>query len=72
MLLVRAIRLQSDGGLARQILEEQVLLRLPGPAREAEDICREVGLDNVCRIDISKKEINDAITTTTRWLFEKK
>ena len=50
LLLILAIRQQDDDDvvLAKQVLEEQVELGLPGLAQEASDICSQIGLADIC------------------------
>ena len=61
MLLVLAIRRQEEGGLAREVLEEQLAMGFPGPGKEVSSICEEVGLPDACRMDLSKEEVKEAI-----------
>ena len=49
LLLILAIRQQGEDVLARQVLEEQVELGLPGLGREVTDICYQLGLEDICR-----------------------
>ena len=49
LLLILAIRQQGEDVLARQVLEEQVELGLPGLGREVTDICYKLGLEDICR-----------------------
>jgi hypothetical protein len=59
--LVKAIREQEDGSLAKEVLNEQLEMGWPGLAREAAEICKEIGLRNVCVEVVDKKEIKEAI-----------
>ena len=59
-----AIRQQDDEVLAKQVLNEQVELGLPGLAREATDICSQIGLPDICRgssDSVSKEKIQEKI-----------
>jgi hypothetical protein len=59
--LVKAIREQEEGSLAREVLTEQLEMGWPGLASEATEICKEIGLKNVCTESVEKKEIKEAI-----------
>ena len=48
--LILAIREQGEEVLARQVLEEQVELGLPGLGREVTDICYQIALQDICRV----------------------
>ena len=64
LLLVLAIRQQEEEVLARQVLEEQVELGLPGLGQEATDICLKLGLPDICRgrpDRVSKEKIQEEI-----------
>ena len=61
VLLVMAIRQQEEGGLAREVLEEQLAMGFPGLGQEVTEICREVGLPDASRQDVSKEEVKEAI-----------
>ena len=64
LLLILAIRQQDDDDvvLAKQVLDEQVELGLPGLAQEASDICSQIGLADICQVrpdKITKEKIQD-------------
>ena len=61
LILVQAIRLQEEGGLAKELFQEQVNRGWPGLAQEATLICETIGLKNVCTESVDKKEIKEAI-----------
>ena len=41
-MLVLAVRRQEEGGLAREVLEEQMAMSFPGLGQEGRQICQEV------------------------------
>ena len=59
--LVQAIRRQEEGGLAREVLEEQLSMGFPGLGQEVSQICREIGLPDASRMEVSKEELKEAI-----------
>ena len=59
--LMEAIKRQEDGVLAKEVLEQQLLMGWPGLAREVEEICREVGLPNLCYEEVDKKTVEEAV-----------
>ena len=61
MLLVLAIQRQEEGGLARDVLKEQLAMGFPGLGHEVREICKELGLPDATRMDINKKEVKEAI-----------
>ena len=65
-MLVLAIRRQEEGGLAREVLEEQLAIGFPRLGREVSSICREIGLPDACRMDVSKEEVKEAIRLRAR------
>jgi hypothetical protein len=60
LLLILAIQ-ESEDTLARRILEEQVAMGWPGLAMEATTICNEIGLPDINKVKLDKKEIREAI-----------
>ena len=56
-----AIRRQEEGGLAREVLEEQLAMGFPGLGQEVSSICRNIGLPDACRLDVTKEEVKEAI-----------
>ena len=61
ILLVQAIRRQEDGGLAKDVLEEQVRMSWPGLASEVSQICKEINLPDASTKDVDKEDIKKAI-----------
>ena len=59
--LIQAIRRQEEGGLAREVLEEQLEMDWPGLASEVRDICKEIMIPDASRRDIEKETIKKAI-----------
>ena len=57
ILLVLAIRRQEEGGLALEVLEEQMAMGFPGLGQEVRQICLEVGLPDATKIDIEVEEV---------------
>ena len=61
LLLVKVIREQYDKCLAKQVLEEQLTLELPGPVKEVSEICQVLGIPDVSREEVGKSEIKEAV-----------
>ena len=61
LMLVASIKEQREEVLAKQMLEQQLEWDWPGLGKEVTDICREVGLPDLCQEEVDKKEIQDAI-----------
>ena len=61
ILLVQAIRRQEEGGLAREVLEEQLQMGWPGLAQEVSQICQDIHLPDGAREDIDNEDIKKAI-----------
>jgi hypothetical protein len=59
--LVQAIRRQEKGGLAREILEEQLEMGWPGLASEATAISEDILIPDASRTDIDKETIQRAV-----------
>jgi hypothetical protein len=59
LLLVLAILEQEEGVLANEIFVDQMALGLPGLWKEVEQICKNVGLPNICKVNSSKKDIKE-------------
>ena len=57
VMLVLAVRRQEEGGLAREVLEEQMAMGFPGLGQEVRQICQEVGLPDATRVDIQASEV---------------
>ena len=60
ILLVLAIRRQEEGGLAREVLEEQVEMGWPGLASKVTAICKEIMIPNAVQSDIDKEIVQRA------------
>ena len=54
VLLVMVIRRQEEGGLAREILEEQLAFGFPGLGQEVSQICQETGLPQGWKLTLVK------------------
>ena len=61
ILLLQAIRRQEDGGLAKEVLEEQMRMSWPGLASEVAQICKKIQLPDASIKDIDKDDIKKAI-----------
>ena len=63
VLLLKAIKEQEEGCLAKQILEEQIRMGWPGLAAEVQNICKLTGLQDITKqdINIDKSVIKKAI-----------
>ena len=61
LLLAEAILEQEDSVLARQVMEQQLEMDWPGLGQEVATICQEVGLPNICKEQLGKKRIKEAI-----------
>ena len=61
ILLIQAIRKQEEGGLAREVLEEQLKMGWPGLASEVRTICEEIMIPDASRMDIEKETIHRAV-----------
>ena len=48
---------QEEGGLVRQILEEQLEMNWPGLASEVADICKKILIPDASRMDLEKETI---------------
>ena len=59
--LVQAIRSQEEGGLAREVLEEQIDMGWPGLASEVSSICKELKIPDASVKDVDKTTIKKAI-----------
>ena len=58
--LVKRIQSQ-ERSLAKAIYEEQVAMGWPGLAREAEEICKAVGIADINKKSVTKEEVDEAI-----------
>ena len=63
VLLHLAIQEQEDGGVAREVLEEQIRMEWPGLGMEVRNICKEVGLPDLTQSNThaDKEAIKQAI-----------
>ena len=61
ILLIQAIRQQEEGGLASEVLKEQVQMGWPGLAQEVKQICQDIQLPDATKSNISKEDIKKAI-----------
>ena len=61
LLLILAIKDQYEGVLVKQVFEDQVCLELPGLNQEAKEICLAIGLPNICKVNVTKKEVQENI-----------
>ena len=61
LLLLQAIRRQEEGGLAREVLEEQVDMGWPGLASEVSSICKELKIPDATKEDVDKETIKKAV-----------
>ena len=62
LLLVLHIRSLDEDSLARKVYEEQKQNKWPGLAKETEEICKELSVENVNTTDDSKKEYKKKVT----------
>ena len=60
VLLVKAIRTQEEGQLAREVLQEQLAMGFPGLGMEFREICKELGLPDATVMDVQKDEVRKA------------
>ena len=61
MLLVITIRRQEEGGLAREVLEEQLALGYRGLGQEVREISAEIGIPDASRMEVQKEQVKEAI-----------
>ena len=61
ILLMQAIRRQEEGGLAREVLGEQLQMGWPGLAQEVSQICKDILLPDGARVDIDKEDIKKGV-----------
>ena len=61
MLLAQAIRNQEEGGLASEILEEQLAMAWPGLGKELSEICAHLKLPDASRLEVQKETIQKAV-----------
>ena len=61
LLLVAALRRLDDNTLAKEIFSDQVELGLPGLVLEVKDICKEIGIEDITKNEVSEEEMEDAL-----------
>ena len=61
ILLIKAIRSQEEGQLAREVLQEQLAMGFPGLGQEVREFCRELNLPDATVDDVDKAEVKEAI-----------
>ena len=59
--LVAAIKRQEEEVLAREVLEQQLMMGWPGLGIEVEEICRELGLPNMSVEDVDEERMEKAV-----------
>ena len=59
--LINHLKNLDDKSLAKQILQEQIKHKWPGLAQECEEMCQELGLQNIVNQSISKTEIIESL-----------
>ena len=59
--LIQAIRRQEEGGLAKEVLNEQIDMSRPGLTKEVRGICKEIHLPDASIKDVDKEVIKEAI-----------
>ena len=61
ILLAQAILRQEEGGLAREVLEEQLAMGWPGLGREVSELCSYLHLPDASQVDVKKEVIKKAV-----------
>ena len=61
LMLVFALKELDKNALAREVFDEQMEMGWPGLGLEAEEICRTIGIPNICTEDVGKAEVKEAI-----------
>ena len=61
VLLILAIRRQEEGGLALEVLQEQMAMGFPGLGQEVRKICLEVGLPDATTEDVQREDVKKCI-----------
>ena len=59
--LVVALKNLSDETLAKEIYREQQELGLPGLVKEAQEICKTIGIQDITIENVTKEEVEDAV-----------
>jgi hypothetical protein len=67
-MLVLHLRSLGENTLAGQIYREQLAADWPGLAKEAENICNELGIESCNTTQLYKKEYRAVVTTACRRL----
>ena len=62
IMLVRAIRTQEEGQLAREVLQEQLAMGFPGLGQEVKEHCSELGLPDAITEEVEKEEVKEAFS----------
>ena len=60
-MLVFALKELDKNALAREVFDEQMEMGWPGLGLEAEEICRTIGIPNICTENVGKAEVKEAI-----------
>ena len=61
---------QRDDVLAKQVLSEQVRLGLPGLAKECEEMCDELGIDNIIKNNVPFGKWKKVVKNACKQLME--
>ena len=63
LLLILALQEQEEGGLARDVLGQQLLMAWPGLGQEVKMICKEVGLPDITleAVTVTKEAVTEAV-----------
>ena len=64
-LLLKQIQQLEETALARRVCQETYVKGWPGLQQEVEEICKEVGLTDLNKFNISKAQIKEAIFIPT-------
>ena len=60
-MMVDGIRKLEENTRAKEIFEKQLYLGLPCLTTEVPNICKQIGIGNICQEEITKDEVKDAI-----------
>ena len=63
LMMVDAIRKLDEDTLAKEMFDEQIYLGLPGLTTEVQNICKQIGVSNICQEEVTKEEVEEAIRT---------
>ena len=61
LLVVKAIKQMDDKELAKEVFKQQMDMDWPGLSQEASVICKTIGLPDICKEEVQKEEIQEAI-----------